>query len=70
MKVSIGIGSAASGRKRDFDEQVNYVVEAEKLGVDSVWSAEAWGQDAGRYFAARLYRCAHKPDPVPTKNYI
>ncbi len=46
MKVSIGIGGAASGRKRDFDEQVDYVVEAEKLGVDSVWSAEAWGHDA------------------------
>jgi hypothetical protein len=30
MKVSIGIGGAASGRKRDFDEQVDYVVEAEK----------------------------------------
>ncbi len=42
MKVSIGIGVAASGRKRDFDEQVDYVVEAEKLGVDAVWTAEAW----------------------------
>jgi len=46
VKVSIGIGGAASGRKRDFDEQVDYVVEAEKLGVDTVWTAEAWGQDA------------------------
>jgi len=46
MKVSIGIGGAASGRRRDFDEQVEYVVEAERLGVDAVWSAEAWGQDA------------------------
>ncbi len=46
MKVSIAIGGAASGRKRDFDEQVDYVVEAEKLGVDTVWTAEAWGQDA------------------------
>src|SRR5580693_6199459 len=46
MKVSIGIGGAASGRNRDFEEQVDYVVEAEKLGVDAVWSAEAWGQDA------------------------
>ena len=46
MKVSIGIGGAASGRKRDFDAQVAYVVEAEKLGVDTVWTAEAWGQDA------------------------
>ena len=59
MKVSIGIGGAASGRKRDFDEQVEYVVEAEKLGVDSVWSAEAWGQDAISplaYLAARTSR--------------
>jgi F420-dependent oxidoreductase-like protein len=46
MKVSIGIGGAASGRKRDFEEQVDFVVEAEKLGVDTVWTAEAWGQDA------------------------
>ncbi len=46
MKVSIGIGGAASGGKRDFDTQVEYVVEAEKLGVDTVWTAEAWGQDA------------------------
>ena len=46
MKVSIGIGGAASGAKRDFDRQVEYVVEAEKLGVDMVWTAEAWGMDA------------------------
>lgn len=46
MKVSIGIGGPASGGKRDFDRQVTYVQEAEKLGVDTVWSAEAWGQDA------------------------
>src|ERR1700719_4466506 len=59
MKVSIGIGGAASGCKRDFDEQVDYVVEAEKLGVDAVWSAEAWGQDAIsplEYVAARTSR--------------
>jgi hypothetical protein len=36
MKVSIGIGGAASGRERNFDEQVGYVVEAEKLGIDAV----------------------------------
>src|SRR5258707_571028 len=46
MKVSIGIGGAASGQRRDFDQLVEYVVEAEKLGVDTVWTAEAWGQDA------------------------
>ena len=46
MKVSIAIGGAASGGRRDFDSQVDFVVEAEKLGVDAVWTAEAWGQDA------------------------
>ena len=59
MKVSIGIGGAASGARRDFDEQVAFVVEAEKLGVDTVWSAEAWGQDAVTplaYLAARTER--------------
>ena len=59
MKVSISIGGAASGGRRDFDEQVAYVVEAEKLGVDAVWSAEAWGQDAVTplaYLAAKTER--------------
>jgi F420-dependent oxidoreductase-like protein len=59
MKVSIGIGGAASGRQRDFEEQVDYVVEAEKLGVDAVWTAEAWGHDAISplaYIAARTNR--------------
>jgi F420-dependent oxidoreductase-like protein len=46
MKVSIGIGGAASGRERDLERQVEYVQEAEKLGVHAVWPAEAWGQDA------------------------
>ena len=46
MKVSIGIGGAASGRERNFDRDVEFVIEAEALGVDAVWSAEAWGQDA------------------------
>jgi F420-dependent oxidoreductase-like protein len=46
MRTAIGIGGAASGRRRDWDDQVTMVREAEKLGVDFVWSAEAWGQDA------------------------
>ncbi len=46
LKISIGIGGAASGSRRDFHDQVEYVVEAESLGVDTVWTAEAWGQDA------------------------
>ena len=59
MKVSIGIGGAASGQRRDFDKQVEFVVEAEKLGVDTVWTAEAWGQDAITplaYLAAKTER--------------
>ncbi len=60
MKVSIGIGGAASGGRRDnFQDNVEFVVEAEKLGVDTVWSAEAWGQDAIAplaYLAARTER--------------
>ena len=47
MKVSIGIGGAASGgRRENFHDNVEFVAEADKLGVDTVWSAEAWGQDA------------------------
>ncbi len=46
MRIAIGIGGAASGRRNDFEEQVAFVREAERLGVDVVWSAEAWGQDA------------------------
>ena len=59
MKVSIGIGGAASGKQNIFQEQVRYVQEAEKLGVDTVWTAEAWGQDAISplaYIAARTER--------------
>ncbi len=59
MKVSIGIGGAASGGRRDFEDQVAYVVEAEALGVDTVWTAEAWGQDAISplaYLAAKTQR--------------
>ena len=46
MQVAIGIGGPASGRHSDWDRVVDYVREAERLGVSSVWSAEAWGQDA------------------------
>jgi F420-dependent oxidoreductase-like protein len=46
VRTAIAIGGAASGRRRDWDEQVRFVQEAERLGVDDVWSAEAWGQDA------------------------
>ena len=43
MKISIGIGSHSS---RDIKGAVEYVQAADRLGVDCVWSAEAWAQDA------------------------
>ena len=46
MQVAIGVGGANSGSRRDWDNQVTFVQEAEKLGVDVVWTAEAWGHDA------------------------
>lgn len=46
MRTAIGIGGAASGRDGGFERIAQYAVEAEKLGVDAAWSAEAWGQDA------------------------
>ena len=46
MRTAIGIGGAASGRRNDWDDQVTFAREADRLGVDVVWSAEAWGQDA------------------------
>ncbi len=44
MQTAIGAVGAASGG--DFDRIVAFVVEAEKLGVDQAWTAEAWGFDA------------------------
>jgi F420-dependent oxidoreductase-like protein len=44
MRTAIGVGGAASGRE-DWQQQVDFTREADRLGVDFVWSAEAWGQD-------------------------
>jgi F420-dependent oxidoreductase-like protein len=46
MRSGIGIGGAQSGRERNWPELVRYVTEAERLGVDDCWNAEAWGLDA------------------------
>jgi F420-dependent oxidoreductase-like protein len=46
MKTSIAIGGADSGKNGRFDDIVEFAVEAEKLGVDGAWSAEAWGMDS------------------------
>ena len=58
MRTAVGIGGAASGRG-SFDRVVEFTLEAEKLGVDAAWSAEAWGQDAVAplaFLAARTTR--------------
>jgi len=50
MKVGIGFGGP------DWETAATFVQEAEKLGVDSVWTAETWGFDAATpvaYLAAR-----------------
>jgi F420-dependent oxidoreductase-like protein len=46
MKTGIQIGGEASGRHNDWPDIVDYVRGAERLGVDSCWSGEAWGRDA------------------------
>jgi F420-dependent oxidoreductase-like protein len=59
MRTAIGVGGAASGGKGGFDQVVAFAVEAERLGVDQAWSAEAWGWDAVStlaYLAARTER--------------
>jgi len=45
MRTAIGIGGAASGGG-GFEKIADFAVEAERLGVDVAWSAEAWGMDA------------------------
>lgn len=42
VKVATGFGATRAG----WDEGVSWVLEAEKLGVDSVWTSETWGFDA------------------------
>jgi F420-dependent oxidoreductase-like protein len=59
VKVAIGVGGPASGRRRDWQDAVTYVTEAESLGADFAWSAEAWGLDAVAplgFLAARTSR--------------
>jgi F420-dependent oxidoreductase-like protein len=59
MKTAISIGAPDSGKDSDFERVVDYVIECENLGVDTVWSAEAWGMDALTplaYVAARTKR--------------
>ena len=45
MKTAIGVGSSYYNGEK-WDQLVDFTVQAEKIGVDYVWSAEAWGMDA------------------------
>ncbi len=59
MKTGIRVGGPASGGREQFEAMLEWVAEAEKLGIDIAWSAEAWGMDAIAplaYLAARSER--------------
>lgn len=56
MKTAIG---GTIDTNENWDELSTYVTEAERMGVDSVWSAEAWGLDGATplaYLAAKTSR--------------
>ena len=56
MKTAIRVGGPTTGGRDEFEAMLQLATEAEKLGVDSAWSAEAWGMDAISpiaYLAAR-----------------
>jgi F420-dependent oxidoreductase-like protein len=58
VKASISVGSAYYNGD-DWEDLVAYVQAADRLGADSVWSAEAWGMDAVAslgFLAARTER--------------
>jgi F420-dependent oxidoreductase-like protein len=56
MRVAIGLRLET---EEDWGKAADYVVEAERLGVDFVWSHESWGLDAATplaFMAARTSR--------------
>jgi F420-dependent oxidoreductase-like protein len=56
MRVAIGLRLESN---ENWEEAATYVVEAERLGVDCVWSHESWGFDAATplaFIAARTSR--------------
>jgi F420-dependent oxidoreductase-like protein len=57
MKLAIQFGvSTYTSSNEDWKSAVTYAVEAERLGVDSVWTAETWGYDGATPLA---YLAAH-----------
>jgi F420-dependent oxidoreductase-like protein len=46
MKLAIHFGiSTYTSSNEDWTSTVDYAIEAERLGIDSAWTAEAWGYD-------------------------
>jgi F420-dependent oxidoreductase-like protein len=60
MKLAIHFGvSTYTSSNEDWASAVSYAVEAERLGVDSAWTAETWGYDGATplaYLAAKTSR--------------
>ena len=57
--MDVAIGAGAPGNPEQWKRSVEFVQEAEKLGVKAAWSAEAWGTDAVTplaYLAAKTDR--------------
>jgi F420-dependent oxidoreductase-like protein len=46
MRTAINLDDFVFDASPPFEDGIQHVVEAEQLGVDTVWSAEAWGTDA------------------------
>jgi len=56
MRTATTVEASGGGRWR---EQADFVTEADRLGLDVCWVAEAWGSDAPSaigYYAARTQR--------------
>ncbi len=57
MKLAIQFGvSTYASSTEDWASAITYAVEAERLGVDSAWTAETWGYDGATplaYLAAK-----------------
>jgi F420-dependent oxidoreductase-like protein len=45
MRTSVTLSDFVWGEAADFRQTADLIVEAERMGVDTVWSAEAWGTD-------------------------
>ena len=60
MKLAIHFGASTyTSSNEDWKSTITYAVEAERLGVDSAWTAETWGYDGATplaYLAAQTSR--------------